>query len=197
LDRDGTLIEDVPYLADPAALRLLPGAAAALRRLRRAGFACVVVSNQSAIGRGLLTHQRLAEIHDELRRQLAAQGAALDAIYYCPAAPEGDDRTASKHPDRKPAPGLLRRAARELGLDLGASWMIGDTVRDLLAGHNAGCRGSILVCTGQGLADGEAAACAFATCDDLLAAAEWILGRDGKKKTKDKERTEENACGFY
>ena len=87
LDRDGTLIEHVHYLSDPALVRLLPGAAEALRRLRRAGFACVLVTNQSAIGRGMLTEERLDQIHAEMNRQLAAEGATLDAIYYCPDAP--------------------------------------------------------------------------------------------------------------
>ena len=87
LDRDGTLIEHVPYLSDPASVRLLPGAAEAVKKLRRAGFAVVLVTNQSAIGRGMLTEDRLDQIHTEMRRQLAACGATIDAIYYCPVAP--------------------------------------------------------------------------------------------------------------
>ena len=110
LDRDGTVIEHVSYLCDPAHVRLLPGSADALRRLRRAGFALVVVTNQSAIGRGMLTEDRLAQIHTEMNRQLAACGVTLDAIYHCPAVPAGDDRMAVEHPDRKPGPGMLFRA---------------------------------------------------------------------------------------
>ena len=87
LDRDGTLIEPIPYLADPAAVRLLPGAAEALRRLHEAGFALVLITNQSGIGRGLLTVETLHEIHDVLTQQLADHGLSLDAIYYCPVAP--------------------------------------------------------------------------------------------------------------
>src|SRR5437879_3801704 len=86
LDRDGTLIEDVPYLSDPARVRLLPGVADALRRLRCAGFVCIVVTNQSAVGRGWTTHERVEEVHNELLRQLAEHEVTLDAIYYCPAA---------------------------------------------------------------------------------------------------------------
>ena len=86
LDRDGTLIEHVPYLSDPESVRLLPGAAEALKRLRRAGFAVVLVTNQSAIGRGMITEDRLDQIHNEMRRQLAACGATIDGIYYCPVA---------------------------------------------------------------------------------------------------------------
>src|SRR5271169_6840800 len=116
LDRDGTLIEHVPYLSDPALVRLLPGAAEALKRFRRAGFASVLVTNQSAIGRGMLTEDRLDQIHTELYRQLAAAGTTLDGIYYCPDAPDGDDRTVMECQDRKPGPGMLRRAAADLKL---------------------------------------------------------------------------------
>lgn len=148
LDRDGTLIEHVPYLSDPALLQLLPGAAEALKRLRREGFARVLVTNQSAIGRGILTEERLDEIHVELNRQLAASGATVDGIYHCPDVPGCDDRTIVENPNRKPGPGMLLCAAAELGLDLGASWMVGDLISDVLAGINAGCR-SILVQSGQ------------------------------------------------
>ena len=150
LDRDGTLIEHVHYLSDPAAVRLLPGAAEALKKFRRAGFAVVLVTNQSAIGRGMLTEDRLDEIHTEMRRQLAAYGATIDAIYYCPVVPTCDDRAVVEHPDRKPGPGMLLRAAVDLKLDLGASWMVGDLVSDVFAGLNAGCR-SILLESGQSL----------------------------------------------
>ena len=112
------VIEHVPYLADPALVRLLPGAAEALKRLRRAGFALVLVTNQSAIGRGMLTRDRLQEIHGELFRQLAASGATIDRIYYCPDAPVGDDRTVVEKSDRKPGPGMLLRAASDLDLEI-------------------------------------------------------------------------------
>ena len=148
LDRDGTLIEHVHYLSDPALVRLLPGAAEALKKLRRAGFAIVLVTNQSAIGRGMFTEDRLDQIHTEMRRQLAACGATIDAIYYCPVAPASDSRSVVEHPDRKPGPGMLLRAASDLKLDLSASWMVGDLISDVFAGLNAGCR-SILVESGQ------------------------------------------------
>jgi histidinol-phosphate phosphatase family protein len=150
LDRDGTVIEDVPYLSDPARVRLIPGAADAIIRLRTAGLACVLVTNQSAIGRGLIDEQRLREIHETMIRQLRSEGAALDAIYHCPVAPTTSDRTAVEHPDRKPGPGMLRRAAADLALDLPRSWAVGDMVSDVLAGYNAGCQGAMLVRTGSG-----------------------------------------------
>lgn len=175
LDRDGTIVRDVHHLADAARLELLPGAAEAIARLSDAGLACVVVSNQSAIGRGLLTHEGLAVIHEAFCRMLAGRGASIDGWYYCPAAPSTADRLTIDHPDRKPAPGMLLRAARELGLDVGASYMVGDMVSDVLAGRNAGCRASLLVRTGQGGDDPDARRAATAVCDDLAEAARWIL----------------------
>lgn len=171
LDRDDTLVADVPYLADPAGLRLLPGAAAALVALREAGFALVLATNQSAVGRGYITEARLGEIHDELGRLLAAEGASLDAIRYCTHDPTGVD----EHPDRKPAPGMLLKAADAMGLDLAASWMVGDRITDVLAGLSAGCR---CVLVGRNASLDELPADAdrgrvFAA-EDLAAAAELI-----------------------
>lgn len=150
LDRDGTLIELVHHLTDPKKIKLVPRAAQALRALSEVGYACVLVTNQSVIARGLLTIHGLEQIHEELARQLGQEGAALDGIYYCPELPQGRDQTVIEHPDRKPGPGMLLRAARELALDTGNSWMVGDSVSDVLAGRNAGCRASVLVRTGYG-----------------------------------------------
>jgi D-glycero-D-manno-heptose 1,7-bisphosphate phosphatase len=174
LDRDGTIIEAVHYLRDPAAVRLLPGAAAALRELRAAGLACVVVTNQSAIGRGLLTVEGFHAVQAELHRQLDAEGAALDATYFCPTVPASDDRTTIDDPDRKPGPGMLLRAAADLGLDLARSWMVGDMPSDVLAGRNAGCRGSLFVACGQGRPE-DVAELDCPTLPDLAAAARHIL----------------------
>jgi D,D-heptose 1,7-bisphosphate phosphatase len=176
LDRDGTLIEHVHYLSDPTRVRLLPGAAQALRRLRDAGFACILVTNQSAIGRGMITEAQLHLIHDEMNRQLDAQGAAVDAIYFCPEAPAGNDRTVIELGERKPGPGMLIRAAEERNLELGASWIVGDMISDVLAGINARCCGSILVRTGKGLPGAEGSSgLEFHVADDILAATELIL----------------------
>jgi histidinol-phosphate phosphatase family protein len=180
LDRDGTIITSVHYLTDPEAVVLLPGAAAAIRDLRAAGYACVVVSNQSAIGRGYMTVDRLREVHAALCRQLAAEGAELDGFYFCPVAPSADgDRTTVEHPDRKPAPGMLLRASADLGLDLARSWMVGDLVSDALAGHNAGCRGSLLVRTGIGRAEDESHPSVTRAVADLAEAAALIIAEDG------------------
>jgi histidinol-phosphate phosphatase family protein len=135
LDRDGTLIEDVGYPRDPRRVRLLPGAADALARLAAAGFALVMVSNQSGVGRGLLSRAEAEAVHAEVLRRFAAAGVAFDGAYYCYHAPDdGCDC-------RKPAPGLLLRAAAVLGLDLRQSFMVGDKPIDVAAGAAAGCRG--------------------------------------------------------
>lgn len=177
LDRDGTVIKHVHYLSDPAQVELLPGAAEAVTKLRRAGFACVLATNQSAIARGILTEARLREIHAELDRQLAARGAALDAIYFCPDAPIGDDRTVVENPRRKPGPGMLLQAAADLDLELADSWMVGDLISDVLAGLNAGCR-SILIGgeeTAAAQLQDAARAGRYAAAADFAAAAELIL----------------------
>ena len=155
---------------------LLPGVAEALKRLRRAGFARVLITNQSAIGRGMFDVNRLDEIHKELNRQLASQGATIDAIYYCPDAPQSCDRTLVENPDRKPGPGMLLRAASDLNLDLKASWMVGDMISDVLAGLNAGCR-SIFVQSGPIKAEESNAVAALAPiAPDLVASVDLILG---------------------
>ena len=166
LDRDGTLNVERSYITTPAQLALLPGVGAAVAQLRAAGFLCVVVTNQSAIARGLMSVEDLDCIHEELRRQLAASGAALDGIYACHAMTE--------HPERKPAPGMLLRAAQELNIDVAGSWMIGDAQRDIQAGLAAGCRGCVLVRSGMPVEEIERAENVW-MADDLLAAAQLIL----------------------
>lgn len=176
LDRDGTVIREVHYIADPAKVELLPGAADAIARMQRAGHACVLVSNQAGVGRGLISPQACDDVQAEVERQLRQAGVTLDGWYFCPAAPTTQDRTAIDHPDRKPAPGMLLRAARDLGLDISRSWMVGDMISDILAGRNAGCAGSFLVRTGHGKrSEPEAGPCADQVFDDLAAVVRWLL----------------------
>jgi D-glycero-D-manno-heptose 1,7-bisphosphate phosphatase len=175
LDRDGTLNVERSFVIRPAELVLLPGVAALLQ-LQEAGFACVVVTNQSAVGRGLMTEVELGIVHAELHRQLAEHGVKLDGIYSCTIAPATEDPLALEHPDRKPAPGLLLRAAADLNLDLASSWMIGDGMRDILAGQNAGCHGCIMVRSGKPIDESQfALARPFVVVDDLPAAVRHIL----------------------
>jgi D-glycero-D-manno-heptose 1,7-bisphosphate phosphatase len=176
LDRDGTLIEEVGNLGDPAGVVIIPGVPAALRALAAAGHVLVVVSNQGGIGRGLFTEDDLEAVRERTVRLLGADGAAVDAWYHCP-----------HHPDftgpctcRKPAPGMLLRAAGELGLDLERSWIVGDHLVDVQAGLAAGVR-PIKVRTGHGLLHGDGdAGPGTVVVDDLAAAAELILASSAR-----------------
>jgi histidinol-phosphate phosphatase family protein len=176
LDRDGTLIEERCYVAHVSEVKLLPGAAAAVAHLRRAGFACVVATNQSGVGRGLFTVAQMNAVNEEVLGQLRAEGADIDGVYCCTAAPLGTDKTVVEYHDRKPGPGMLLRAASDLNLDLASSWVVGDSVSDVLAGRHAGCHGQILVRTGHDLAEALAFLGAEAVvARDLEEAADIIL----------------------
>ncbi|MDP6538875.1 MAG: HAD-IIIA family hydrolase [Planctomycetota bacterium] len=179
LDRDGTLIVERDFLTDPEGLCLLPGAGEAVARLNAAGWAVVVVTNQSGIARGLLDERTLSEIHERLHADLAAHEARLDGVYHCPHHPEhGLPPLRADCSCRKPLPGLLELAARELGLDCERSWCVGDAERDLLAGEALGAR-SILVATGKGAAEATRMTAAGRpperTAADLPAAVDAIL----------------------
>lgn len=147
-DRDGTLIRSVHYLNKPEQVELVEGAAQVLREIEQQGFLRIVVTNQAAINKGLLTESGLNEIHCRLAELLSKQDASIDAWYHCPEVRSSDNLEIIEHPDRKPGPGMLLRAASDLGLTLGESWMVGDAISDALAGHNAGCRASILIDSG-------------------------------------------------
>lgn len=175
LDRDGTLIEHVPDLVEVERVRLLPGAAEGVARLRQAGRVCIVVTNQPVLGRGLQSEAGLRAVHAEVDRQLAAVDAGIDAYYACPFVGVESDRSVVEHFDRKPGPGMLLQAAREHRIDLQASWMIGDSLRDLLAGRRAGCLGTILVRTGCGERELVHRAAYDHVCRDLFEAADRIL----------------------
>ncbi len=141
LDRDNTIIEDPGYINDPGQVRLLDGAAEAMVQLRVLGYKLVIVSNQSAVARGIVTEQTLAKIHERLKQLLAEKNAHIDKIYYCPYHAEGViDKYRRQSDLRKPEPGMLLTAAKEMDIDLGRSWMVGDTIRDVEAGRRAGCK---------------------------------------------------------
>lgn len=179
LDRDGTMIEDPGYLRAVSQVRLLPGVAEAIRSLRHAGYRIVVATNQSGIARGYFNEIDLAAVHDRLRELLAGQGAQLDGIYYCPYHPEGVVPAYRKESDwRKPACGMLTAAAQDLGLDLPASWMVGDSPRDVEAGRRAGCRTALVA---GSAADGPTATpAADVVAGSLLEASRCIVGLPGR-----------------
>jgi histidinol-phosphate phosphatase family protein len=176
IDKDGTLVENVPYNADPAQIRLTPGAGAALVRLREAGFRLFVVSNQSGVARGLFPIEALDGVERRLRELLAADGATIDAFAWCPHHPEGTVAPYAVACDcRKPAPGMILRLAREHGVDLARSWMIGDTPNDVEAAHRAGCRAVLLDNGGETEWLRDAPRDPDSIVPDLAAAADVIL----------------------
>jgi D-glycero-D-manno-heptose 1,7-bisphosphate phosphatase len=185
LDRDGTLVDELGFLARAEDLRLLSGAAEAVRRVNAAGLAAIVVTNQSGIARGLFGERELAAVHARLAQELARGGARLDDVLHCPHHPsEGVPPWRAHCECRKPAPGLVLAAARAHGLALASSWMIGDSLRDLECGARAGLAGGILVLTGKGpeeLATLSAAERARTlVAPDVRAAVELVLARQGK-----------------
>lgn len=165
LDRDGTLMEEVEYCRDPEKVRLFPGVLEAVDQLRAAGFRIVIITNQSGIGRSWITQAEYEAVHARLLELIHAD--RIDGTYYCPDAPGVESLC------RKPAPGMVLQAARELNLDLSRSWFIGDKAADVQCGRNAGVR-PILVRTGYGRTEDDAGAECVA--DDLAAAVRHILG---------------------
>lgn len=156
LDRDGTILEDRHYLADPDGVALLPGAASGLRRLQAAGATLVVVSNQSGVARGLISPSALAAVEERFRSLLATEGVALAGSYSCP------HRAEDACDCRKPRAGLARRAAAELGLDLHRCMVVGDKPADIGLARHLGAT-AVLVRTGEG-----AAALAAGATPDLV-----------------------------
>lgn len=170
IDRDGVLIRDADYLSSTDGLSVFKGTPRALKLLREAGYKIVIVTNQSGVARGYFTVAAVRKIHAELKRRLARAGARWDAIYFSPHGP------ASGHPWRKPGTGMLLAAKRKFGLDLGASWLIGDKTSDIECARRAGC-GSVLVLTGTGGRDKTYKAKPSAVRRDILSAARWIAAK--------------------
>jgi D,D-heptose 1,7-bisphosphate phosphatase len=145
LDKDGTLIRDVPYNVDPEQIQLMPDGAAGLRVLHTAGYRLIVITNQSGVARGYFEEADLPAVHQKLAELLAEVGVPLAGFYYCPHHPDGvvPEYTVDCS-CRKPEPGLLLQAAQEHRIDLRRSWFIGDILNDVEAGHRAGCRTILL-----------------------------------------------------
>ncbi|HEX7335718.1 MAG TPA: HAD family hydrolase [Gemmatimonadales bacterium] len=140
LDRDGTIIKDVGYLREPSQVQVLPGAAAAIKRLNSAGLLAIVATNQSGIARGLLTTEEYTISERRVDELLARQGARLDAHYFCPHLPE----VTGPCECRKPGTLLYRQAAARFGIDLARSWWVGDRLRDVLPAQALGGRGILI-----------------------------------------------------
>ena len=186
MDRDGTVCEEVGYVNHVDRVRLLPRSAAAIQAANDAGFQTVVVTNQAGVARGYFAEVLIDEVHDRVREMLAAGGARLDGIYYGPHHHEvGAPAYRKICTCRKPSPGMLERARDEMGIDLSDSYMIGDTVKDIEAGHRAGTT-NVLVLTGYGKGELEYQSHAWTVqpdhvAADLLDAVTWILEREASR----------------
>ncbi len=181
LDRDGTLNTDVGYLHRLEDLELYPWTADALRLLKRAGYVLVVVTNQSGIAHGLIAPEFIPACHAEMRRRLQPAGADLDALYFCNHHPRGViEALAIECRCRKPRPGMVEDAVRDLDLDPARSWVVGDKWLDVDLGHAVGAR-SILVRTGWGAEHEQrrpAGQRVDAICDNLIDAVSVIIAAD-------------------
>lgn len=172
LDRDGTIIAERHYLADPDGVELLPQAAAGLRQMQEAGCRLLVITNQSGVGRGYFTAQDMQAVHRRMQDLLAAEGVRLEGIYACPHTP-GEGCAC-----RKPRTGLVEQAVRDFKFDRARACMIGDKACDIDLGCAAGCR-TLLVRTGYGReCEAEGACHPDAVVDDLREAAAWICGEE-------------------
>ena len=182
LDRDGTICEEVGYVNHLSRSRLLPNSLEAIGLINQAGLLAVVTTNQSGVARGYFSQDLVESVHAKLQASVTGAGARLDAIYYCPHHPtEGTPPWRAVCECRKPEPGMILRAAREHGIDLSRSFVVGDSVADIEAGASAGVPG-ILVKTGYGRGLLEHQRHRFKTepvhtADDLLEAVRFILSR--------------------
>jgi len=183
LDRDGTVCEEVGYVNHVSRCRLLPHSAEAIRLLNEAGRRIAIVTNQAGVARGYFREDMILAVHERVRGLLAEGGARVDGIYYCPHHPTaGEPPYRSACDCRKPLPGLVLRAARELGIDLARSYMVGDSARDVQAAQAAGVT-PVLVLTGYGRGEWEHQRERFKVppayvAEDLLDASRWILARE-------------------
>jgi len=149
LDKDGTLIENVPYNVDPNLIRLVPSAGPALRLLCERGYTFFVITNQTGIAKGLFDEHALQSVQKRINILLAEYDVSLQGFYYCPHSPYGVVKAYTQHCEcHKPLPGLLYQAARQHSIDLDKSWMIGDILHDVEAGRRAGCR-TVLIDNGN------------------------------------------------
>ncbi len=178
LDRDGTINEEKDYLWRVEEFTFIDGAVEAIRLLKDAGYLVVVVTNQSGIGRGYYGEADLERLHSHMQSELERVGAAVDDYYFCPHHPHhGVGSYAVECSCRKPLPGMVLQAVRELDIDVASSWMVGDKKADMEAGRAAGCR-TIMVRTGYGAAEADGLPPGVPVVADLLAAATMILSQD-------------------
>ncbi len=179
LDRDGTINEEVGYLDRMDKLRLIAGAAEAVGLINRAGMKAVVITNQAGVARGFFEEDFVREVHSRIQEELGRSGARIDRYYYCPHHPtEGRSPYLKVCDCRKPGAGLFLAASRELDIELGNSYMIGDTAKDIEAARSVGVKG-ILVKTGYGMDHLAQPIAPAYIADDILEAVRWIMRARG------------------
>lgn len=183
LDRDGTVSEEVGYVNHVGRFRLLPRAAQGIRRINESDYLAVLVTNQAGVARGYFKESLVIAVHERLEELLAKNGAHLDGIYYCPHHPTAGEPPYRQDCDcRKPKPGMVLAAQRDLNIDVAQSFMVGDKHSDITFAQSVGMQG-VLVKTGYGLGEIEQWSAEWTEqpdqiCEDLLDAVEWILSRD-------------------
>jgi len=182
LDRDGTIIEDIGYLSDTCQIRILPGAAEAIRLLNNNGFKVIIVTNQAGVARGYFTESRANEINERLLQLLADRGSIVERIYYCPHHIEGIIEKYKKECNwRKPNPGMIEEATREYDLDIKNSFMVGDKISDMEAGHRAGCK---TIVVGGSINHQELEVLSQSVdhiATDLFEAVKWLVHLNGRR----------------
>jgi D-glycero-D-manno-heptose 1,7-bisphosphate phosphatase len=191
LDRDGVInhkAQEGDYIRTWDEIRFLPGAVAAVASLNRAGFKVFVVTNQRGVATRKVRMQDLLKIHERIQHVFALAGGVISQIYYCP------HNTCENCGCRKPQPGMLKRAAQEHNLDLGASWMVGDSLTDVKAGENAGCRSVLL---GSHSRDLSKVSQAVLVADSLESAVPLILGIDERETVLVSTQSPELSRSFF
>ncbi len=176
LDRDGVIVEDIGYLGKHSDIRFLPKVGKAVKLLNKSGFKVIVVTNQSGVARGYFTEQTVRGINKHIQESLAEQGAFIDRMYYCPHHLEGtlEEYRRDCH-CRKPNPGMIEAAVRDFGIDAGKSFLIGDKISDIEAGHRAGCKTILLQGRGAPKRDEETASTSNLVAEDLYEAAKRLI----------------------
>ncbi len=180
IDRDGTMSEEVGYVNHISRFKLLPNTARAIKLFNEAEILAIVATNQAGVARGYFEESLINTVHEKMRALLAESGAHLDAVYYCPHHPAaGKPPYRANCECRKPAPGMILKAAEEFSIDLKRSYMIGDKISDIEFGQKLGLK-SVMVMTGYGLGEYEHQRAEWKTMPDhislnLLDAAEWII----------------------
>ncbi len=183
LDRDGTIVEDVGYLHERDKIKFLPGASKAIKLLNENGFRVVVTTNQAGVARGYFTEETVREINRYIQESLAKERAFIDMVYYCPHHIEGIIEEYRKECYyRKPNPGMIEKAVREIGIDLENSFVIGDKISDIEAGRRAGCRTILLVEEDPPNNDKENAVISDHTAPDLYEAVKWLVEASCQKE---------------